>query len=74
MAGGQKVARRRGGSSVRAAHEMTENSGTCLVAIPSAMEESISNSSFLYIIHKNRKAQPITSESYRCPVNLMTIA
>lgn len=74
MAGSQKAARRRQGRSVCAADEMTANSGTCLVAIPSAMEESISNSSFLYIIHENRKTEPITSEWCRCPANLMTVA
>lgn len=45
-----------------AADEMTENSGTCLVATRSAMEESIADSSFLYIIHENRKTEPIISE------------
>lgn len=74
MAGSQKVARRRGGRSVRAEDEMTENSGTCLVAIPSAVEESISNSSLLYIIHENRETELITSESCCCPANLMTVA
>lgn len=61
MAGSQEVASR-GRRFVGAADEVAEHSGTCLVAIPSAMEESISNSSFLYIIHENRKTQPITSE------------
>lgn len=74
MAGSQKAARRRQGRSVCAADEMTANSRTCLVAIPSAMQESISNSSFLYIIHENRKTEPITSEWCRCPANLMTVA
>lgn len=74
MAGSQKVARKRRRRSVKAADEMPENSGTCLVAIPSAMEESISNSCFLYIIHKNRKTELITSESCCCPASLMTVA
>lgn len=53
--------RGRGRRSVSAADEMT-NSGTCLVATRSAMEESIAESSFLYIIHENRKTEPIISE------------
>lgn len=62
MTGRQKALRGKGGRSVRATDEMTENPGPCLVAILSAMEESISNSCFLYIIHENRKTEPITSE------------
>ena len=59
----QKVAWRRGKlSSVSAADERMENSGTCLVATRSAMEESTADSSFLYIIHENRKTEPIISE------------
>lgn len=54
--------RGRGRRSVSPADEMTENSGTCLVATRSAMEESIADSSFLYIIHENRKTEPIISE------------
>ena len=58
-----QVAWRRGRlSSLSAADERMENSGTCLVATRSAMEESTADSSFLYIIHENRKAEPIISE------------
>ena len=64
----------RGRRSMSAADEMTENSGTCLVATRSAMEESIADSSFLYIIHENRKTEPIISEWCRCPANPMTVA
>lgn len=55
-----EVARRRGRRSAAAADEMTENSGTCLVARPSAVEESTSDSSLLYIIHENRKTAIIS--------------